>query len=484
MNTTAAELAQAKPLRPYQERAVGAMIAGLLAGKKMLLVAPTGAGKTRMSAEIIRRLRAICAEQQRTERALAIVHTLVLRQQTTANVADASVTTIQSLVAPGPAGDARRSVLADFGCAFIDEAHHVASEEWRQVMPLLAHAFVFGATATPERADGTPLGDVFDDLVVAAQYSELVRDGFLCPCDIARPKLTRAEQRKKKIRPDGVQSYLDHCRTETGRLRPGIYFDSTIAKCEAAVERFNANGVRAAIVCCDTGADERQQLFDAYGRGELDMLASPMALSEGFDAPRAEVCVLCRTASGLGTYLQICGRVLRPHPDKETALLVDCSDAARAHLGPTEDRDYSLTGIGIRAKAEAEKEAAESESERRADAYRVVRMQFELVRDRLLDKFRGLQGKAKDKGYKPGWVFHQFSNETGIQPPRIIESKYRSVCKGCRRRLEVGKSMLWAAPKECYHTECWFELLSDEQLRRIDPNLPTEPQPEPEGVPF
>jgi superfamily II DNA or RNA helicase len=477
MNTITQPSAQEKPLRPYQVTACAGMVTGLDAGKRMLLVAPTGAGKTRMSAALLEHYTKL------GHKPLALVHTLVLRQQTAANVAGCAVATIQSLVTQGPGGDARRSALADYGVVFIDEAHHIASEEWRAVMPLLEHAVVFGATATPERADGTPLGDVFDDLVVAAKYSELVADGFLCPCDVARPKLTRAEQKKKKVRPDGVQSYLDHCRTDDGRLRPGIYFDSTIAKCEEAAERFNASGIRAAVVCCDTGPEERQMLFDAYGRGELDMLCSPMALSEGFDAPRAEVCVTMRTLGSIGMCLQVVGRVLRPCPGKERALWVDCTDAARVHGMPTDDREYSLTGKGIRQAKEIEKEAIENEQERQREAYRIVRMQFEMVRDRLLDKFRGLQEKAKERNYRPGWVFHQFSQDTGIQPPRIIESKYRSVCKGCRRRLEVGKPMLWAAPQQCYHFECYFGTLSDDQLRRVDPTLPAE-QSQEDNIPF
>lgn len=53
-------------------------------------------------------------------------------------------------------------------------------------------------------------------------------------------------------------------------------------------------------------------------------------------------------------YLQACGRVLRPHPGKEHAVIIDLTGASLVHSWPTVDRIYSLDGKGIR------KESAEN----------------------------------------------------------------------------------------------------------------------------
>lgn len=485
--------------REYQTAMVLGLDSALDNGLIPVGVLPTGGGKSFVSRAVLRRAR----------KALGIVHTNTLFDQMRETVPNATPATIQSLVHPGAAGEARRNELATFDYVWIDEAHHIVSDEWRQVLPFLKHAKLFGVTATPERADGTPLGDVFNKLVSTAKYSELVRGGFLCPCDRASPGLSRKEQRKQKKRPDGVQAYLDNARRTDGTWRPGIYFNTTKDKCRDAVERFNRAGVRAALVCDETSTDERRFIFDAYSRGELDMLCSPQALAEGFDSIRAEVCVLCRSAAHVGGYLQMCGRVLRPYTAehvrqaiehwralgfeldaaalvaKERALLIDCSDAHSLHGMPTDDRDYSLEGKGITRSVEQPlnpDEDEESSGSERGDGYSEVAMKFTLVRDKLRDIFQDLTDQGKSRNYKDGWRFFQFTNKTTIAPPRSFEAKYASTCKHCRHKVRprkgdvAGEQIFWMPPvgngpqgkAHVYHHDCWFESLTDAQLMAAD----------------
>jgi superfamily II DNA or RNA helicase len=456
MNPTLEAYCDTKPLRPYQETATSAVNAELGRGKRVLLVAPTGAGKSRMSAECMRP----------AAKGLVLTHTTILREQSKATLPGCHVATIQSLVAKGESGQRRREALKHYDRFFIDEAHHIVGKEWVQLIPHMAHGALFGATATPERSDGTPLGDVFETLIAAAKYSELVTDGFLVPCDIAKPKLSRAQQKKQKVKVDGVAAYLEHGRVpgEANRYRPGIYFAPTIAECQQAVLGFSNAGVRAALVSCDVTGEERQSLFDAYAAGQIDMLCSPMALSEGFDSPRAEVCVLCRSASSLSVYIQMVGRVLRPCTGKERALLIDCTDAASVHGSPTQDRRYSLTGKGIESDIGDEEEEKLIKESAEREAWKLVRIEYEIVRDRLKARFTELQQEATDKAYKPGWVFHRFSEDTALKPPRLLESKYQSTCKHCRTRVKPGEQILWQPEGKVYHRDCWFETLTDEQL--------------------
>jgi superfamily II DNA or RNA helicase len=190
---------------------------------------------------------------------------------------------------------------------------------------------IVGCTATPERADGTPLGDIFQALVTTASYSTLLAGGWLAPARVV-----------PTIGMDPAAAYLAH-----GQRRPGILFAPTIAECRTAVATLRARGVRAA--CLDSSVPDgvRAALVAAYDAGGIDLLASPFALAEGFDSPRASVCVLARTCVHSGTYLQIANRVTRPHVSKTAAspaLLLDCTGAAERHGHPTEDRVYSLAG--------------------------------------------------------------------------------------------------------------------------------------------
>lgn len=446
-------------LRPYQTRAVQAVREQWAAGKRAVcLVAPTGAGKSVMGAALLADAAA----------PLVITHTRVLREQAQRRLPQMTVLTIQSLLADGDRAGERRRILAAADVVWIDEVHHLASEEWRQILPAVTGRIV-GTTATPERADGTPLGDVCDALVVAADYSELLLDGHLCPCDVARSELSRREQQDGMVRPDGVAAYLQHGRRTDGSWRAGIHCESTIALCQEASQRYVAAGVRSSVVSCETRDADRQALFDAYTAGELDMLCSPAALSEGFDSPRAEVLVARRSLAHVGTYLQWAGRVLRPHPGKERALLIDLTNASTVHGAPTIDRVYSLDGKGIQAKAEAEREAKEQAARRQLES---VETRLQVLRDTLLDRWAELQLLCTERGYSPGWVWHRMREVLGSDPPRALASRYRSTCQHCRHRVEQGAPILWQPPgshgkARAYHHDCWFQSLGQADLERV-----------------
>jgi DNA repair protein RadD len=454
-------------LRPYQETAVAGIRAAWDAGKQCpLLVAPTGAGKTEMSKALLQPFRSPCA----------LVHTDVLFEQTARRIPNARVYTVQSLISEGQSGDLRRAGLLRHDACFLDEAHHIASDSWRRALPLIAHMRRFGATATPKRADGTPLGDIFDELVVAAKYSELVAAGYLVRCDVWSPDIGRKRQKKEKVRPDGVAAYLEHGRAVDGSWRPGIHFELTIEACEAAHQRYREAGIRSAIVCKDTCARERRRVFDAYSGGDLDMLCSPTALAEGFDSPRAEVCVLRRSCDHVGDWIQRVGRVLRPAPGKERALLIDCCDTRSKHGLPTDDRSYYLHGAGIEAEKEPqleqEQQPEEDEEQLRIRiAYAAVEARYSIIRDTLLARYRALVQEAAELGYKPGWAFNRFREQTGVEMPHAFSAKFKSVCKACNKRLNVGDGIFWLGPSHVEHHECWVAKLDGERLESVEAAL-------------
>lgn len=452
-------------LRPYQKTAVAGIHAAWDAGKTCpLLVAPTGAGKTEMAKALLSSFRSPCV----------LVHTDVLFEQTARRIPMARVYTVQSLVTAGDSGDLRRAGLARHDAAFIDEAHHIASDSWRQALPYLSHMRRFGATATPKRADGTPLGDIFDELVVAAKYSELVAGGYLVRCDVWSPDIGRKRQKKEKVRPDGVAAYLEHGKRADGSWRPGIHFETTIESCEVASARYRDAGLRSAVVCKDTCARERRRIFDAYSAGELDMLCSPTALAEGFDSPRAEVCVLRRSCDHVGDWIQRVGRVLRPAPGKERALLIDCCDTRSKHGLPTDDRSYYLTGAGIEPEKppEDQQEQPEEEEQMRIRlGYEAVEARYTIIRDTLLARYRALAEEARELNYKPSWAFRKFKEQTGIVMPMAFSAKFKNVCKVCGQSMGVGEDIFWIGPNHVEHQECYIRKLDGERLEGVEAAL-------------
>lgn len=314
------------PLRDYQSRAVGDVLS---TSEPTCLVAPTGSGKSRMGAEIAARL---------PGRGAWIVHRRELLRQArdllARHVLDDRVVpvTVQSSEWP----------VADF--VILDEVHHYQSDEWSGIFDHLPAARFIGLTATPERADGRALGDRFSRLVVAAHYSDLLRDGFLVDCRVLRPD----EVLTKGLALDPVDAYLKH-----GEQRAGFVFVQRVSQAREIAERFRARGIEARAVTERCSTADRDAAIDGLATGEVRLLVNVYTMTEGVDIPHASVCILARPVGHVSQYLQIAGRILRPCPAKQDALLIDLTGASHLHGLPTEDRLYSLDGVGIRRKSQS-----------------------------------------------------------------------------------------------------------------------------------
>jgi superfamily II DNA or RNA helicase len=84
--------------------------------------------------------------------------------------------------------------------------------------------------------------------------------------------------------------------------------------------------------------------MDRFRYGDLTILSSVGVLTEGFDAPAAEVCIMARPTKSLALYIQMGGRVLRPCPEtgKTRALIHDHAGNTLRHGFLDDERDYSL----------------------------------------------------------------------------------------------------------------------------------------------
>jgi superfamily II DNA or RNA helicase len=111
----------------------------------------------------------------------------------------------------------------------------------------------------------------------------------------------------------------------------------TIGVCE----EFSGQGVNAEYILQDTSQDEREAIFSNLRDGKIQVVTNCQTLTRGWDEPCVSVCVLAKPTKRLRTYLQMVGRVLRSHPGKESAKLIDHSGAVFRHGWPTEDRDWS-----------------------------------------------------------------------------------------------------------------------------------------------
>lgn len=356
-------------LRLYQSGALDACRASIAAGRrKILLVAPTGAGKTTIAAAMIH------GAVARGGSVVFLAHRSELISQCSERLdgvgvdhgviqgghprdlpgLPVQVASVQTLV--------RREELPRATVLVVDEAHRARAATYGKILDRYPEAVVIGLTATPWRNDGRGLGELFEDLVLAARPRELVDQGFLVPYTgfaYDHPDTAVVERRgadfdghglemvmgSRKLVGNIVQQYLEHA---PGQL--AVVFAVSVAHSIALRDRFLEAGVAAAHLDGDTPAGERTETLRRMARGEIRVLCNVNLVTEGWDLPALRLCILARPTLSTTLYLQMVGRVLRPADGKTVARIHDHAGCFLEHGAPDLDRDYSLTA-DLRTKA-------------------------------------------------------------------------------------------------------------------------------------
>jgi len=359
-------------LRPYQSVAVESVRNAFRTGKKRpLLVAPTGAGKTVIFSYITHHAfvkghrttilvhRAELLTQ--THKALVkmgVPHGLVAAGKTPDPTQLVQVASVQTLVR-------RLDKFTTPDLIIVDEAHHACAGSWQKVMDAYPDAKILGVTATPQRLDGKGLSSAFDDLIRGPEVHDLISQGFLCrpiyyapsTVDMSGAKTTagdynkaEAEQRvdKPTITGDAVTHYQRLCPGS-----PAVAFCTSIKHAEHVAQAFNAAGYKAAVLDGNLDPVERASRVHALANGRLHVLTSCDIISEGFDLPVVATAILLRPTQSLSLHLQQIGRVLRPAPGKERAIILDHVGNCLRHGLAEEVREWSLDGAKKRKKKDA-----------------------------------------------------------------------------------------------------------------------------------
>lgn len=346
---------KSQQLRPYQAAAVAEIAGAIKAGRRrIILVAPTGAGKTVIMARLA--LDARCDGRS----ILALVHRRELVQQLSGKLFDAGID--HGLVAAGfPARPGERVQVAsistlharavrgsamslpDADLILVDEAHHATARTWRQLIAAYPGAIVIGVTATPCRGDGRGLGSIFDCMIECPPISELIAAGFLVPTkvyaptepDLAGIKISRGDYNEKQLaeRMDGPQLVGDIV-THWHRLaerRRTVVFATSVAHAIHLRDEFGRSGVAAAHVDGGTPTIERDAILARLAAGSLEVVVNCGVLTEGFDLPAIGCIVMARPTKSLALFRQIVGRGLRPAPGKDHVLVLDHAGATFEH---------------------------------------------------------------------------------------------------------------------------------------------------------
>ena len=323
--------------RDYQLKAVADCRSAYAQGARaVLLVLPTGGGKTVIGSLVV------AGALAKGKRVLWVACRRELVDQAAQRL-PAPCGYIMAGRAPDPSAPVQVASLdtvamrelPEADLVVYDEAHHAVAATSRQVLARLPRAHLLGLTATPVRGDGAALGDVFDAMVLGPSVRELTDAGHLVPVRVIRPG-----NRYASLSSEPVRAWQ-----QLSEGRPGFAFHRTVRESRAFAEELSAQGVVAAHVDGETKLQVRAAAVEAFRAGEVECLSSVNVFTEGVDVPRASFCLLARGCDNAGLYMQMVGRVLRPHRGKHDALVVDLRGVSHDHGLPDDDREWSLSGL-------------------------------------------------------------------------------------------------------------------------------------------
>ena len=104
---------------------------------------------------------------------------------------------------------------------------------------------------------------------------------------------------------------------------PGVVYSAGVRHAHHVAEAFRAAGMKAQAVSGETPKRELTRILAAYERGEIDVLVNAQLLAEGWNSPRATVCMHLAPTASRRIYQQRVGRVTRRTPGKEAGIVVD-----------------------------------------------------------------------------------------------------------------------------------------------------------------
>ena len=115
---------------------------------------------------------------------------------------------------------------------------------------------------------------------------------------------------------------------------PGIVYSAGVKHAVNVAKAFKDAGMKAEAVSGETPKRELARILAAFERGEIDVLVNAMLLAEGWNSPRATVCMHLAPTASKRVYQQRVGRVTRRHPGKEAGIVVDFVHPATTHDEP------------------------------------------------------------------------------------------------------------------------------------------------------
>jgi DNA repair protein RadD len=469
--------------------------------RRVMMQAPTGFGKTVLSAAIVE------SAQAKGKRVLFTVPAIALVDQTVEAFwaqgvreigviqAQHSMTDWSKPVQIASVQTLQKRTLPKADVVLIDEAHKwfrfyekwFFDPEWKDIP-------IIGLSATPWTRG---LGRYYQKLIVAGTTEALIEQGSLSPFRVfapSHPELTGVRtvagdyhegdladaMNKAPLIADVVQTWL-----KLGENRPTMCFAVDRAHAKHLQQQFEAAGVKCGYQDAHSKDAERREIRKQFHNGEIKVVCNVGTLTTGVDWD-VRCIIFARPTKSKMLFVQIAGRGLRTADGKENCLFLDHSDnhlrlgfVTDIHQDKLDDgktqnvekqdrialpkecskcaflkapRCAVCPNCGFKAEVVSQVEFEDGELQELKKPKRKEFTQAEKQR-----WFSMLLGVVQQRGYKSGWAANQYKQKFGGWPRGLSEHamdpepdvlnyvKHSMIRYAKRRRAETPQPMAGAA---------------------------------------
>lgn len=389
--TTRPPTPSAMQLRDYQSECIEACKQKWQTKDRLLVVLPTGAGKTIIFAHIIKDY-----IESSGQKVLVVAH----RDELLSQSADKIRTVEPSLKISVEAADKKADPDSDViiasvqtigkknckrlewlspGLVIIDECHHAAATTYQNMMNRFGcydetGILTLGVTATPHRLDNKALHGnsstaIFQEVAFTYSIKDAITSDYLVPpvayqiataSDLSSVKVTAGQFNQSALAEVVNTGHRNKLAIDAWKSK--AQGRQTIAFCVDVNHAFRfaaqceTEGIDAKVITGETPMNDRRELMQGFRRAEFPILANVEIATEGFDIPDVACILLLRPTMSWSLYTQMIGRGLRLAKDKEDCIIIDLVDNAGKHqlasipdvLGvPTKSKFDGVSAIDI-----------------------------------------------------------------------------------------------------------------------------------------
>lgn len=455
-------------LRKYQENAIVKLRNEISNGfKKLILCAPTGAGKTIMFTYMVSRA------VQKNKRCLIVTDRTELLTQAGGSLEkfglkpieikpNKKIKTLNGILYVGMAQTLKRRIkdkmyvdfLNDLDLIIFDEAH---KQEFNDLMPYISNkTIVIGATATPYReGNQISLHEFYKEIIEVTTIGELIKTGFLSKPNTYGVKVDLSKVRTKAGDYDQnqVANMYDEVKMYHGvyenytKITPnkkGIIFASNVASSIQLVNDFKSKGLPIEHIDGTTPPAERKRILEWFKNTSNALISNVGILNAGFDEPNLEVVILYRATKSISLFLQMCGRGSRVTENKKEFTILDFGNNVTRHGFWEQERSWNLKKKKKKDGVAPVKDCPEcfyllparlmecpncnhvfEKTEKEEEEELIVelsKLNYQQIKDEVKTAdFKKLELIAKAKGYKKTWLYYHLKTQKDL----IDYAKYK-----------------------------------------------------------